>query len=178
MENKENVYFSKYKRKEIKKIMRELKRDNMLLTGYRFLGVLGGFIFRVRDLEFYRYDEFSHNQFLSTARFKVSIEEKENENGNENGSIIKIKEISSVSAIEILFIYLHGLAYTYFVSLNRNLEFISILPKALLIITAVAALLLFIIYCANRYGDRNKGCRDKGEMFLKNRLELEEINKG
>ena len=167
---KEKRYFSKYNKKEIKKILRELKKENRFTVGYRFLGVLGGFIFRVRSLEFYRHDEFSHDQLISTARFKVQIEEKE------KGCAISIEEISSVSWLEIVLIFLLGLAITYITALSRNLEFLSILPTALLIISGVTALFLFIIYCSSKFGDRNKESKNKAEMFLKNRLELEENN--
>lgn len=131
---------------------------------------MGGFIFRVRSLEFYRHDEFSHDQLISTARFKVKISEKE------KGCAISIEEISSVSWIEIVLIFLLGLAITYLTALSRNIEFLSILPTALLIISCVTALFLFIIYCSSKFGDRNKESKNKAEMFLKNRLELEENN--
>ena len=167
---KEKRFFSKYNKKEIKKILRELKKENRFTVGYRFLGVLGGFIFRVRSLEFYRPEEFSHDQLISTARFKVKIEEKE------KGCAVRIEEISSVSWLEIVLIFLLGLAITYITALNRNLEFLSILPTALLIISGVIALFLFIIDCSSKFGDRNKESKNKAEMFLKNRLELEENN--
>ena len=170
MEREKKRYVSKYNRKEIKSIMRELKKEYKFTTGYRFLGVSGGFIFRVRSLEFYRHDEFSHNEFLSTARLKVGIEEKE------NGSLISVEELHSVSAIEMIIFLILGIALTAIVTSGKNVDFLSVLPTAILIIVAILALLWFVIYCANKYGDRNKGCRDKAEMFLRNRLELKEID--
>lgn len=170
MNKEKKLYFTKYKSKEIKKIMRELKKEYKFTTGYRFLGVSGGFIFRVRSLEFYRHDEFSHNQLISSARFKVGIKEEA------KGSTITIEEISSVSWIEILLIFLLGLIITYFSALNNKIEFLSLLPEALLIISGVIALFLFIIYCSSKYGDRNKESKNKGEMFLKNRLELKQLD--
>ena len=94
----------------------------------------------------------------------------------EKGCAVSIEEISSVSWLEIVLIFLLGLAITYITALSRNLEFLSILPEALLIISGVTALFLFIIYCSSKFGDRNKESKNKAEMFLKNRLELEENN--
>ena len=169
MKREKKLYRTKYNRKEIKKIMRELKKEHKFLTGYRFLFVKGGFIFRVSSLEFYRYDEFSHKQCLSSARFKVGIKEEG------KGSTVTVEELSPVSIIGALIVLAAVMAVTTLVAVSNNMELLPVLTKAFLITAGALSLILFILFCSSRYEERNKESRDKGEIFLKNRLELEPL---
>lgn len=170
MNKEKKLYFTKYKSKEIKKIMRELKNEYKFTTGCRFLGVPHGFIFRVRDLDFYKFDILSRRQFLISAKYKVSVEEKE------NGSLVSLKELSPVSWGEMLLILLLSAAIIAFVAFKNNLDILSVLPATLLIIAGFLAINWLIFYFLNKNSDRSKECKYKAQMFLKNRLELKEVD--
>ena len=127
-------------------------------------------IFRVRALDFYRFDGFSRRQFLISAKYKVCVEEKE------KGSLITLKELLPVSWGEMVMILLLSAAVVALAAFKNNIDILSILPVSLLIIAAFLSLNWFIFYCLNKFTDRSKECKYKAETFLKNRLELEENN--